>query len=204
MPQNVTYTNIEPPAVSGESARGKRGRKATSESRAAEIRGRLLAWKQTPESQRISLRALASQMGTSHQLLSFYLRRWDHWQMKEYQRHAQEIPDRTRAENRSMTQAESAQMIAYIRASFHSLAGSIVSNWLARLRMQIKLGKLSGPQVKMARLLARNGCGEAQEILNVHLGKNNLPGTPTGPAKSFGMDTGVGGNSSKTVPPALA
>ena len=33
-----------------------------------------MEWKQTPESFRSSLRALAAEMGTSHQLLSFYLK----------------------------------------------------------------------------------------------------------------------------------
>jgi hypothetical protein len=38
----------------------RRGRKLISESRAAEIRAKLAAWRQTPEPQRISLRALAA------------------------------------------------------------------------------------------------------------------------------------------------
>ncbi len=48
--------------------RHKRGRKPTSESRAAEIRARLMEWKHTPESFRSSLRTLAAEMGTSHWL----------------------------------------------------------------------------------------------------------------------------------------
>ncbi len=115
-----------PPENSGGSARGKRGRKAASESRAAEIRGRLLAWKQTPEAQRISLRALAAQMGTSHQLLSFYLRGWDDWQRKEYRRQAKEIRARVKAERRPMTPEEEARAAALDRAGFHSLIDSVV------------------------------------------------------------------------------
>jgi hypothetical protein len=49
------------------------GRKTEQESRATEFRQRLMAWKQTPESQRPSLRALARELGTSHQLLKHYL-----------------------------------------------------------------------------------------------------------------------------------
>jgi len=60
-----------PPRGSGDRARGRRGCKAASESRATKIWGRLLAWKQTPGPQKISLRAFASQMGTPHQLLTF-------------------------------------------------------------------------------------------------------------------------------------
>jgi hypothetical protein len=53
----------------------KRGRKPANESRTVEIRARLTEWKQTPAPFRNSLRALAAEMGTSHQLLSFYLSR---------------------------------------------------------------------------------------------------------------------------------
>ena len=63
-------------------ATGRRGRKPTAQSHAAEIRGKLAAWKQTPESVRPSLRVLARQIGTSHQLLSHYLQGWDKWQAK--------------------------------------------------------------------------------------------------------------------------
>ena len=84
-------------------SRGARlGRKPAGESRAAEIRARLAAWKQTPEQGRISLRALAAELGTSHQLLSFYLRRWDKWQIEQ-------TPDRAKTENRSLTAGEEAR-----------------------------------------------------------------------------------------------
>lgn len=66
--------------------RHKRGRKPACESRAAEIRVRLMEWKQTPESFRSSLRTLAAEMGTSHQLLSFYLQRLEEWKGTEYGR----------------------------------------------------------------------------------------------------------------------
>src|SRR5216684_3469563 len=81
----------------------KRGRKRISESRATEIRTRLVEWKQIPGPIRISLRALAAEMGTSHQLLSFYLRRWDKWQAKECQRSANDICARAEAEKRTIT-----------------------------------------------------------------------------------------------------
>src|SRR6266852_6759903 len=68
-----------------------RGRKHKWESRALEFYGRLARWKQTPESARPSLRALARQLGTSHQLLSHYLRSWAKWQAKECRRQAEEI-----------------------------------------------------------------------------------------------------------------
>ena len=59
---------------------GRRGRKPANESRAAEFRASLIAWRQTPGASRISLRALAAKMDTSHQLLSFYLRRLHMWE----------------------------------------------------------------------------------------------------------------------------
>ena len=83
-------------------SRGARlGRRTAGESRGAEIRARLAAWKQTPEHERTSLRTLAAELGTSHQLLSFYLRRWDKWQIKQ-------SPDRAKTENRSLTAGEEA------------------------------------------------------------------------------------------------
>jgi|SRR5579863_968498 len=45
-----------------------RGRKPAYESRAAEFRQRLMVWKGTAESSRPSLRALAVELGTSHQI----------------------------------------------------------------------------------------------------------------------------------------
>src|SRR5258708_4160965 len=95
----------------------KRGRKRISESRATEIRTRLVEWKQIPEATRISLRALAAEIGTSHQLLSFYLERLNEWQLneraKEYRRQAKAIRDQAHAENRLMSEFEMERMIAY-------------------------------------------------------------------------------------------
>jgi hypothetical protein len=56
-------------------AGAKAGRKRISDSRAVEIRAALVTRSQVPEPERKSLRALAAELGTSHQLLSFYLRR---------------------------------------------------------------------------------------------------------------------------------
>lgn len=63
--------------------RQRRGRKPARETRAREIRARLTEWKQTPESLRSSLRALASEMGISHQLLGFYLHRLEEGQHED-------------------------------------------------------------------------------------------------------------------------
>jgi len=146
----------------------KRGRKCASESRAAEIRVKLLAWKQPPELQRISLRALATEIGTSHQLLSFHLRGLHEWQMKEYGKKTREICDRARAENRAMTQEEQTQCVAYGRASLTALVDSATCEMLRGLRRQIRTGTLSRVHVRIAKLLARRGYREAQEILDAH------------------------------------
>jgi hypothetical protein len=69
----------------------KGGLKRTDESRATAIRTRLVAWRQEPETQRPSLRALAEELGTNHQLLSFYLKGLNKWQREEYHRKAKEI-----------------------------------------------------------------------------------------------------------------
>lgn len=84
-------------------------RKPACESRAAEIRARLVAWKQIPETRRISLRALAVEIGTSHQLLSFYLNGPDKWQGREYQHKARDILARAQTENRNLTPGEEAR-----------------------------------------------------------------------------------------------
>lgn len=118
----------------------KRGRKSFSESRATEIRTRLVEWKQIPEPIRISLRALAAEMGTSHQLLSFYLRRWDKWQAKEYQRNANDICARAEAEKRTMTREEQAQVVAYTRAALQSMINSVVPDMFTALRKEAMRG----------------------------------------------------------------
>jgi hypothetical protein len=57
-------------------ATGTRGRRPAARSRSSEIREKLAAWKQTPESSRPTLRALAQELGTSHQLLGHFLKNW--------------------------------------------------------------------------------------------------------------------------------
>lgn len=139
-----------------------------------------------PESQRQSLRALATQIGISHQLLSFYLRQWDEWQSREYRRKSREIRAHAKSESRPLTPGEQAQIVAYERAALCSLADSVLSDLLRRLQTKAKLGKLSRVEFQMAKQLARRGFRKAQEVLQVHYQRaNNLPGAPTGAAKSF-------------------
>jgi len=151
-------------------SRHKRGRKPAGESRAAEIRERLMEWKQTPDSLRSSLRALAAEMGTSHQLLSFYLQRLDQWQgneqAKEYQREQNNIRARARAEGRLLTEEERAQVRAYTGAIFRSIFDPAMRNEVTKLRKEAARGKLSKQRLRMAKELARGGYDrEIQEIL---------------------------------------
>ncbi len=178
--------------------RHKRGRKLARESRAPEIRARLTEWKQTPESFRSSLRALAAEIGTSHQLLSFNLRRWDKWQAKEYQRNANDICARAEAEKRTMTGNEQAQVVAYTRASVQSMINSVVPDILTALRKEARRGKLSRQHLRLAKVLARKGYG--REIEKIFRGKrlsgphvqesikNNLPSGGKRFAKSSRFD----------------
>ena len=77
--QRPLTTADRPTTQTAETGRGEPkpapagGRKRAAKSRAVELRKSLGAWKQTPARLRPSLRALAREHGTSHQLLSYYL-----------------------------------------------------------------------------------------------------------------------------------
>jgi hypothetical protein len=158
------------------SQRPKRGRKAIGESQASAIRTRLVSWRQTPETSRISLRALASELGTSHQLLAFYLRGLDKWQKTEYQRLAKAIRDRARAENRYMTPWERSQEITLERSALVCMMDEILAPTLKQLEADAKAGALSKQALKMVVFLARRGVPIAQKILEKR--QINLPPQP--------------------------
>ena len=182
-----------------------KGRKAASDSLATELRERLLQWKRTPEPQRISLRALAAELGTKHQLLSFHLRNLPKWQGKEYRRRAEEISDRAKAEGRPMNDWELDQCAAYNRAQFDCMLDEVVAKTIRDLRNELKKGALSQVQMKIARLFASKGLPEAQEILRESSSRqNNLPPSPVQRTKSFKSRGAKPGNSAKTVPHAIA
>jgi hypothetical protein len=90
------------------------GRKTKQESRADEFRQRLLAWKQIPESLRPSLRELARELGTSHQLLEHYLGGLEKWQHKE--RHGMASPEME--EMRSSVALESTAIRSFISSAW--------------------------------------------------------------------------------------
>ena len=128
-----------------------RGRKAAWESRATEFRQRLIARKQTPEWMRPSLRALASELGTSHQLLAHYLDGLRIWSAKE---ESKRIRARVKAEGREMTMRECYAVV---------LPGLL--DRLGELKQEAKRGPLNSYQVKLLNLFAKQGFSGANEIL---------------------------------------
>ena len=133
-------------------ARPMSGRKPAQESRATELRQRLMTWKQTPESLRPSLRALARDLKTSHQLLKHYLNGLDRWQAEEQ---AKRIRQRAKAEGREMTVRETVQVM--VTPGFF--------REIEKLRQAAKRGPLKSHQVKMLKLFAKQGWPGAQQIL---------------------------------------
>jgi hypothetical protein len=145
------------------------GRKPAQESRATEFRRRLIAWKQTPEWLRPSLRALARELRTSHQLLTHYLDGLEKWRYKERYRKAkkesEEIRARASAEGRQLTPWEAQQLHGYTIASLRAQAASEFLDSIKRIKRDAKRGPLHREQIKMLRLFARIGFPEAQELL---------------------------------------
>jgi hypothetical protein len=166
------------------------GRKPKAESRGAEIRARLAAWKQTPEAVRPSLRALARELGTSHQLLAFYLRDLWKWQGEEYWREAREIRARARAENRVLTPWERQQAHACDRTAASTMVHFMLLDDIERMRKESERRPLCWQEIKSLKLLAGH-FPEAHELLqkcsqNTMKGpKNNLPVFSSRSAKSF-------------------
>ena len=130
----------------------RQGRKPASESRAAEFHQRLMAWKQAPELSRPSLRALAGELGTSHQMLAYYLDGLDRWQAEEQ---AKRVRARAKAEGREMTLRECCDAI--ITPGFF--------RQIEKLRREAKRGPLNHWQIKMLKLFAKQGFLGAKEIL---------------------------------------
>jgi hypothetical protein len=144
--------------------RSSSGRKCAQESRAREFRRALLRWKQTLESSRPSLRALARELGTSHQLLSFYLKDLREWQSKEYWRQAKEIRARSNAEGRPLTQWEEQQVHAFTRAAMRVAVGPMLLDTIERIKAETERRPLYRQEIKMLKILARQ-FPEAQELL---------------------------------------
>jgi hypothetical protein len=139
----------EKQGIQADRVHGKPGRKPASESRAVEICSKLLAWKQTPELQRISLRTLAVELGTSHQLLGSYLRGLNKWEAKDYKCRAQEIRNLAWAEKRRLTPWEESRAEAFDRAAFQCMIESALTHALKRYEAELR-GSKSGSLTRNA------------------------------------------------------
>jgi hypothetical protein len=141
-----------------------RGRKPATESRGSEIRARLAEWMRKPEFSRPSLRALACELGTSHQLLGFYLKNLHKWQSKEYWRQAKEIRAQANAESRALTQQEEQQFYAYNRAAMRVTVRPMLLETIKRMNQDSERRPLCRQEIKALKVLARQ-FPEAQEVL---------------------------------------
>lgn len=135
-----------------ETQKNRRGRKPKAESSATELSQKLVARKRTPESSWPSLRAFAAELGTSHQMLTYYLSGVDKWQAEERAKH---IPARAKAAGRHMTLREC--LDAIITPGFFCK--------IEKLRQAAKRGPLNHWQIKMLKLLAKQGFAGAQDLL---------------------------------------
>jgi len=142
-----------------------KGRKPKQDSRADEIRARLMEWKEKPESARPSLRALASELHTSHQLLSHYLEGLDKWWCKELFRRSKEIQMRTEAEHRFPTPSEEQQIRYYGRAAIGMIATCAIEGTVKHLELDAKKNRLTPKQINMLGTLASKGHERARKIL---------------------------------------
>ena len=155
----------------------KRGRKTKQASRADELRRKLTAWKQIPESQRPSLRALARELGTSHQLLEHYLDGLEIRQAREQEanraRECQRITEniRAQAKERALTQWEQEQLLAYDRRYMSAAAGEILLNQLEALSRKAKKEPLNWWDIKTLKLLVKSRLPGAQELLQKYEGQ---------------------------------
>ena len=183
-------------------AHGKPGRKLVSQSRAGEIRAKLLMWKQSPELQRISLRALAVELRTSHQLLGSHLRSLNKWQAKDYKGRAEEIRNLAWAENRRLTPWEESRAGALDRAAFQCMIESALAQALRRYEKELRKGKGRAGNLRPFRMLAQRGFPGAQNVLQKY--KFSLPPKQVGNAKSFRRDRSKAGNPAKIFPHAIA
>jgi hypothetical protein len=130
-----------------------------------------MAWKQTPESLRPSLRALARGLGTSHQLLQHYLDGLEKWQAEEDYRTAkirwEEIRARTEAEGRPISEwdGEVPEVRAYNRAAIRAQVLPMLLKTIEGIKQEAKRGPLHSAQIKTLKMFAKQGFPEAQKIL---------------------------------------
>jgi hypothetical protein len=150
-------------------ARTMAGRKPKQQSRSAEFRQRLITWEQTPVAFRPSLRALARELGTSHQLLTHYLAGLVKRQYEERYRKAKEESDeicaRANAESGNLTYWGEQKIRACDKALIQSLVTPPLLDLLERIKREAKRGPLGRCQFKTLKMFAKQGFPGAQELL---------------------------------------
>jgi hypothetical protein len=132
-----------------------KGRKKKQESRAAEFRERLMVWKRTPESLRPSLRALARELSTSHQLLQHYLDGLEEWECKERYQRAKDKAQKKAVEIRARAEAEGREMT--MRECLDVIVTPGVHDRIERIRQDARRGPLHPAQFKILKLWAKQG-----------------------------------------------
>jgi hypothetical protein len=140
-----------------------KGRKKRQESRAQEIRERLLVWKQSPETLRPSLRALARELNTSHQLLQHYLDGLEEWECRERYERAKESAERKAEEIRARVEAEGRAMT--LREAIDVIVTPGLHDRIERIRQEASRGPLHPGQFKILKLWAKQGFPAAVEVL---------------------------------------
>jgi hypothetical protein len=139
-----------------------RGRKVKQESRAVEFRQRLVAWSLVPGFARPSLRALARELGTSHQLLQHYLDGLQEWECKEGYHRAKEKSEKKAAEIRARVEAEGREMT--MREAIDAIVIPGLHDRIERIRQDAKRGPLDHWKIQTLKLYAKQFSG-AKEIL---------------------------------------
>jgi hypothetical protein len=139
------------------------GRKPREKSRADEFRQSLMVWRETPVPRRPSLRELARELGTSHQLLKHYLDGLEEWECKSRYQRAKETVEREAAEIRARVKAEGRRMTMREAIATIVIPGEI--DQVEKLRQEAKRGPLHRLQVAMLKILAKQGLPGARETL---------------------------------------
>lgn len=162
--KTVGSVDVAPTETSGRASVSRPGRKRVGSSRLMEFRQALSRWKDTPESMRPSLRQLAEQLGTTHQLLTYCLKRLGKWQAKDDWRRNEGIREKARSEGRSLTPYEEHDVRLRDRRAMSLFCDFALQRQLEKLKKKLKTGVVNYYDVKTLKLLARH-YPEAREIL---------------------------------------
>ena len=122
-----------------------------------------MVWRETPAAHRPSLRELARELGTSHQLLKHYLDGLEEWECKSRYQRAKETVEMEAAEIRARVKAEGRKMT--MREAIATIATPTLIDTVEKLRQEAKRGPLHRAEVAMLKIFARQGLPGARETL---------------------------------------